>query len=67
MKKYIVFEGITGSGKSAMILKVSNWLTTSNYKTHHIEEPSEKIREVVGTYDIDDRIDTLLFVADRLI
>ncbi|NVM01890.1 MAG: hypothetical protein HWN67_06120 [Candidatus Helarchaeota archaeon] len=67
MKRYIVFEGIAGSGKSLMISKVVDWLSTLNFKVHRIEEPSEKIREVVGTYDIDDRIDTLLFVADRLI
>ena len=67
MKKYIVFEGIAGSGKSLMISKVSDWLVSLNYKVHSIEEPSDRIRDVVGTYGIDDRIDTLLFVADRLI
>lgn len=67
MKKYIVFEGIAGSGKSLMISKMSDWLTSLNYEVQTIEEPGQKIQEVVGTYDIDDRIDTLLFVADRLI
>jgi len=67
MKKYIVFEGVAGSGKSLMVTKVTDWLKSLNHKIHTIEEPSDKIREVVGTYDIDDRIDTLLFVADRLI
>ncbi len=67
MKKYIVFEGVAGSGKSLMISKVTEWLNSLNFDVYNLEEPSEKIREVVGTYDIDDRIDTLLFVADRLI
>ncbi|MHA1377911.1 MAG: dTMP kinase [Candidatus Helarchaeota archaeon] len=67
MKKYIVFEGIAGSGKSVMISKTKEWLESLSQKVHKIEEPSEKIKEIVGTYDIDDRIDTLLFVADRLI
>ncbi|MHA1298096.1 MAG: dTMP kinase [Candidatus Helarchaeota archaeon] len=67
MKKYIVFEGIAGSGKSLMISEVGKWLTSLGLKVWTMEEPSEKIKEVIGTYDIDDRIDTLLFVADRLI
>ena len=50
-----------------MISKTSEWLNSLNQKLKVIEEPSENIRTIVGTYDIDDRIDTLLFVADRLI
>jgi len=67
LKKYIVFEGITGSGKSEMLSLTSKWLKEKRHDVFTMEEPSERIREILGTYGIDDRIDTLLFVADRLI
>ena len=67
MRKYIVFEGIVGCGKSTMVKKLSDWLKEQNIKTEIIEEPGSKVLEILGTYGIDDRIDTLLFVADRLI
>ena len=67
MKKYIVFEGIAGSGKTTMISRVKKWFEEQKNTVHIIEEPSNRIREILGTYGIDDRIDTLLFVADRLI
>ncbi|NHI93983.1 MAG: hypothetical protein EAX96_15955 [Candidatus Lokiarchaeota archaeon] len=67
MQKYIVFEGIVGCGKSTMVNNVSKWLKEQNIKTETIEEPGSKVLDILGTYGIDDRIDTLLFVADRLI
>lgn len=66
-KRYIVFEGIRGSGKSAMIFKTKEWLESMNNKVYTVEEPSRKILEITRTYGVDDKIDTLLFVADRLI
>lgn len=67
MKKYIVIEGIAGCGKSAVISLMKKWLEEKSLKIETIEEPSDRIRSILGTYGIDDRIDTLLFVADRLI
>ncbi|MHC1590832.1 MAG: dTMP kinase [Candidatus Helarchaeales archaeon] len=68
MKKYVVFEGIAGSGKSTILSMTKKWLIDKKgLKVHSFEEPSDRIRKILGTYGIDDRIDTLLFVADRLI
>ena len=67
MRKYIVFEGIVGCGKSTMVKKTTEWLKAQNIKTENMEEPGSKVLEILETYGIDDRIDTLLFVADRLI
>ncbi|MHA1797502.1 MAG: dTMP kinase [Candidatus Helarchaeota archaeon] len=67
MRKYIVFEGIVGCGKSTMINKTNEWLKSEGLRVKTMEEPGDAIRGILGTYGIDDRIDTLLFVADRLI
>lgn len=66
-KRYIAFEGIRGSGKSALLLKTKEWLESLNNQVYTMEEPSKKIHEITKTYGIDDKIDALLFVADRLI
>lgn len=67
VKKYIAFEGLVGCGKSTIMKMTSEWLKKQEYKVNLIEEPGDAVRGILGTYGIDDRIDTLLFVADRLI
>ncbi len=67
VKLYLAFEGLVGCGKSTIMKMTSEWLQENNFKVHSIEEPGDTVRGILGTYGIDDRIDTLLFVADRLI
>ena len=41
MRKYIVFEGIVGCGKSTLVKKTSEWLKSQNINTETIEEPGK--------------------------
>jgi len=67
VKTYIAFEGLVGCGKSTIMKMTSEWLKGKDFKVNLMEEPGDAVRGILGTYGIDDRIDTLLFVADRLI
>ena len=67
VKLYIAFEGLVGCGKSTIMKMAVDWLKEKDYKVKTMEEPGDAVRDILGTYGIDDRIDTLLFVADRLI
>jgi len=74
MKKYrfIVFEGIDGSGKSTQIKLLSDYLASCGHRIHCTAEPTNGpagrlIRQVFsGAYPADDRVVAGLFVADRL-
>jgi dTMP kinase len=71
--KYIVFEGMDGSGKSTCIKEVGNWLNEilKDKEVILTKEPgctpiSKKIREII-LYNTasDDLTDILLFMSDR--
>jgi len=70
--KFIVFEGIDGSGKSLQSEKAYNFLKNKNIRVYWTNEPSEKglrktIKEVIYSKSSvnDAKLDSLLFSADR--
>tara|TARA_Y100000590_G_C15471270_1_gene920263 strand:+ start:78 stop:686 length:609 start_codon:yes stop_codon:yes gene_type:complete len=72
MSKFIVFEGIDGSGKSTQIDLIIKKLIESKVDYSLLREPgttqiSEKIREILldSRNDIGDLTETLLFLAAR--
>ena len=72
MSKFIVFEGIDGSGKSTQIDLIIEKLIESKVEYSLLREPgttqiSEKIREILldSRNDIGDLTETLLFLAAR--
>ena len=72
MSKFIVFEGIDGSGKSTQIDLIIKKLIESKVEYSLLREPgttqiSEKIREILldSRNDIGDLTETLLFLAAR--
>ena len=72
MNKFIVFEGIDGSGKSTQIDLIVKKLIKDGIKHTLLREPgttktSEKIREILldSKNDISNLTETLLFLAAR--
>ena len=69
--RFIVFEGIDGSGKSTQIQNISKRLNSQNLKIYTTFEPTDGpvgslIRQMLsGTIPIDQRTIALLFAADR--
>lgn len=70
--KFIVFEGIDGSGKSSQVLILKKRLEADGYKVHTTFEPTDNpigtmIRGVLkGEESADNRTIAALFAADRL-
>lgn len=67
--KYIVFEGIDGSGKSTACTNLANALVSNGYKVLLISEPSQSkigqlLREQMGHLEVDQKTLALLFAAD---
>lgn len=69
--RFIVFEGIDGSGKSTQLKLVANRLADSGHDVHSTFEPSEGpvgrlIRQMLsGEVPVDQRTLATLFAADR--
>ena len=69
--RFIVFEGIDGSGKSTQIKQISKWLKTSGYTVYSTFEPTDGpigllIRQMLsGKLATDQRTIASLFAADR--
>jgi len=69
--KFIVIEGIDGSGKTTIIKRLSKKLSSQNFKVRVTKEPSEGpigqfIRKYINeTNRRDPILETLLFAADR--
>jgi len=69
--KFIVFEGIDGSGKTTQIEKVSKRIESFNYKVYPTFEPTDGpigslIRQMLsGKISTDQRTIASLFAADR--
>ena len=68
--KFIIFEGLDGSGKSTHAKLLSEWLESKGLKVLHTKEPSQgKIGKLLRDYlkdkDSGGRVDALLFTADR--
>nr|HIK01047.1 dTMP kinase [Candidatus Undinarchaeales archaeon ERR594346 U_76725] len=68
--KFIVFEGIDGSGKSTHAKILSEWLNSNGIKTLHTKEPSQGkigilLRDYLKVKTSSGRVDALLFTADR--
>lgn len=70
--KFIVFEGIDGSGKSTQVKLLSKKLQQEGYKVYSTFEPTDNkigklIREIfTGQIEADHRTIAALFAADRL-
>ncbi len=70
--KFIVFEGIDGSGKSSQVLILKKWLEEDGHKVYTTFEPTDNpigtmIRAVLkGEERADNRTIAALFAADRL-
>lgn len=65
--KFIVFEGVDGSGKSTQINLTSKWLVQSLGKTVlQTKEPySDRIRELILSQPIGQTAELFLYAADR--
>jgi len=70
MSKFIVIEGIDGSGKTTIAKALVGYLRDRGYKTHYTYEPSEspfieffkKIKDII---ERDPLIDALIMTLDR--
>ena len=71
--KFIVFEGIDGSGKSTQMQLLKDWFEAAGQRVTVVREPggtalSEKIRQLLldhGSYDLHPRAEALLFSTAR--
>jgi len=69
--RFIVFEGIDGSGKSTQIQMISNRMAASGFKVYTTFEPTDGligslIRQMLsGRVSVDQRTIASLFAADR--
>lgn len=69
--KFIVFEGIDGSGKTTQIKKISKHLNSYSYKVYQSVEPTKGvvgklIRQILSKKtNVDQKTIALLFAADR--
>lgn len=70
--RFIVFEGIDGSGKSTQIKLLADRITEFNLKLHVTREPTDNILGVIirqmfrGEVEGDNKTIAALFVADRM-
>ena len=71
--KFIVFEGLDGSGKSTQISRIGDYLNSRGIKTSRTSEPQperpvgEFLRRVLsGKFEVDPRVTAALFAADRI-
>ncbi|NLB15892.1 MAG: dTMP kinase [Clostridiales bacterium] len=72
--KFIVFEGIDGSGKTTVINSVNSYLESIGCSVFLTREPTDNrvgsmIRKFIkgeGDYELDERVIAALFAADRL-
>lgn len=67
--KYVVFEGIDGSGKSTVCLNMAKKLQENGYKVLTITEPSSSeigqlLRKHLKSTSVDPKVLALLFAAD---
>lgn len=67
--KYVVFEGIDGSGKSTVCLNMAKKLQENGYKVLTITEPSNSeigqlLRKYLKSTSVDPKVLALLFAAD---
>jgi len=69
--KFIVLDGIDGSGTTTHAKLLKNWLMQKGYAVVLTTEPSKRkigtlIRKIIRTTETSTEIDALLFAADRL-
>lgn len=69
--KFIVLDGIDGSGTTTHAEELKNWLVNQGYAVVLTQEPSSRkigalIRTIIKTHDTSPTVDALLFAVDRV-
>lgn len=62
--KFIVLEGIDGSGKSTQAHRLCVWLNSAGFSSLHTREP-DIFRDVLLNSDLSSQTELLIFLADR--